>query len=273
MTRGIVIIATDNPYYGALASNLCCAIKSTSKESVCLIHDEKAIDGLDALALHQFDIKVPVSGGAFSLKLELFDLSPFDKTLYLDADMTLSPFAKLSKFMDDLDGVNFTMANRGVNHGGTVSDWVDVANAMTLYEVKTWIDCSSEVIYFEKQYPAKEVFDYAKLFYKSNEVVHRTIGGHQPDEPAFSYAMAYNDVKPHKMPWLPSFWEPQERRYKSEQTIQEEYTFISMGGNSVSERIRKMYKRWSQYYCSQLGVKWHPHVNKKDIKALNRQAI
>lgn len=273
MTRGIVIIATDNAYYGRLASNLCCAIKATSKESVCLIYDDKAIDGLDQLALIQFDDRIKVEGGAFGLKLNLFELSPYDKTLYLDADMTLSPFAKISKFIDDLDGVAFTIANRGTSHEQPVSDWVDVSNAMTLYELKTWLNCSSEVIYFEKQYPAKEIFDQAQLFYASNEVVHRKIGGHQPDEPAFSFAMAFTGTKPHKSPWLPSFWEPQERRYKTEQVIQEEYTFISMGGNSVSERIRKMYKRWSQYYCSQIGVKWHPHVNKKDIKDLNRQSI
>lgn len=271
--RGIVIIATDNAYYGRLASNLCCAIKATSKERVCLIYDDKAVDGLEQLALMQFDDKVKVGGGAFSLKLQLFDLSPYDQTLYLDADMTLSPFAKISKFMDELDGVTFTIANRGFNDYIPESDWVDVSNAMALYELKSWLNTSSEVIYFEKQYPAKEVFESAKQFYQSNEVVHRKIGGHQPDEPAFSFAMAFNDVKPHKYPWLPSFWEPQERRYKAEHVIQEEYTFISMGGNSVGERIRKMYKRWSQYYCSQVGVKWHPHVNKKDIKDLNRQSI
>lgn len=271
--RGMVIIATDNAFYGRLASNLCSAIKATSKERVCLIYDQKAIDGLDQLALHQFDDKIEVGGGAFSLKLQLFELSPYDQTLYLDADMILSPFANMAKFMDALDGVAFTIANRGRTHEEPVSDWVDVSKAKTLYELKTWLNCSSEVIYFEKQYPAKEIFDHAKSFYETNEVVHRKIGGHQPDEPAFSYAMAFTGTDPHKSPWMPSFWEPQERRFKSEQAIQEEYTFVSMGGNSVSERIRKLYKRWSQYYCNQVGVKWYPHVNKKDITDLKRQAI
>lgn len=272
MSRGIVIIAVNNRHYAKLACNLVASIKQQSEESVTLIHDEAALDSVDPLNLHQFDRKIKVSGNGFALKLAVYDLSPYDKTLFLDADTIFVPGANISKLFDELDGINFTIANRGQD-SGEPSDWLNVELAKKECKVDEWYNTSSEFIYFEKGYPANSVFDSAKAFYQSNSLVHRTIGGVQPDEPAISFGMAINEVKPHKSPYYPVFWDAQERAFTDEKKIMANYYLMSMGGNVNSERMRKIYNRWANYYCSQLGIKAFPHVNKREIKELNRKAI
>lgn len=270
-TRGIVLIATNNRHYGKLACNLCASIKALSKEQVCLIHDDRSLDSIDSINLFIFDQKVQVSGDGFSLKLNLFYLSPFDKTLFIDADTLFTPLANIGKLFDELDGTGFTIANRGLS--SNTSDWIDVGKAKEEYKLKEWVDTSSEFIYFEKGYPAQSIFDAAKDFYLNNKLVHRTIGGYQPDEPAFSFGMAINEVRPHKLPYYPCYWDAQEKITKSESDIRENYLLLSMGGNVNSEKVRKLYKRWCDYYCRQLGVNSYPHINKREVTDLNRKAI
>ena len=271
MTKGIVIIATGNRQYGKLASNLCASIKALSDLPVCIIHDDKALDSIDPINLFMMNNRVKVSGDGFSLKLNLYDLSPFDSTIYLDADTILTPYSNLNKLFAELEGVQFTIANRG--ESSNTSDWVDVKRIKEEYSFESWVDTSSEFIYFEKCELAESIFRSAKDFYLNNKVVHRKIGGYQPDEPAFSYGMAWHGIKPHKIPFLPCYWDAQEKGVKREEDISANYYLLSMGGNVNDERMRKIYKRWGQYYCRQVGVNYYAHVNKRDVNELNRKAI
>jgi hypothetical protein len=271
MSRGILIIATNNRHYAKLACNLAASIKAQSDEQITLIHDDAALDSVAFSNLMLFDKHIKVTGNGFALKLSIYDLSPYDKTLFLDADTIFTPKANISQLMDELDGVPFTIANRGQD-SGMPSDWINVEQAKEQCKVDTWYNTSSEFIYFEKGYPANSVFDSAKAFYQSNSLVHRTIGGVQPDEPALSFGMAINEVHPHKSPYLPVFWDAQEG-YKSEQAIINGYHIMSMGGNVNAERMRSMYKRWADYYCNKLGIQSFPHINKREIKELKRKAI
>ncbi len=236
-----------------MAVNLAISIKANEPAMpIALIHDgclSKVEPIHSMLFSHQIDA---TTTNGFEQKLNVYDLTPFDKTLYLDVDTVLlfnkSLFGLIASFT-----TQFEIANRGYNGH---SDWM---------ETNEWLNCSSECIYFEKSEKIKELFDHAKRFYKENTLVNRKIGGQQPDEPSFAYAISKTELELSLIPFYPCFWEGQENKYKSDQEIKEQYTLLSMGGKRVSNRLQQLYDRINKHYSGKLTMKGYKHQQKADV--------
>lgn len=254
--NGVLIIAKKHRLYARMALNLVASIKASDPGiPVVLIHDDCINDYTEVEKFQFYKLIRNDNPNPFEVKLSLFDLSPFEKTVYLDADTLLLPNKSLTQLFA-LKG--FHIANRGYTEA---NDWLNVAEAIKKYKTKQWLNTSSEVIVFDKS--CAKVFESAKEFYAA-DTINRKIGMNQPDEPAFSYAIEVNKIKL-TTPWLPSFWDGQEK-YKSEHQILSEYTILSMGGNQVSDRIRSIYNRFSTVYASKVGLRAYPHTNKSELK-------
>lgn len=267
MKQGVLIIATGHPFYAQMAFNLACSLKRMSSGvGIALAHDHVIgeLNEYQRYAGFSHLIALSSAQGAepFLLKCEIDNLSPFDETLYLDADTLWMPFKKVNEVFDELKSVEFTIANRGYHSKGSDNDWVDLSH---LSEGEKWLDCASEFIYFKKGKTARDIFSYAREYYTGDNKIKRTIGGHIPDEPAFAYALNKAGHTVHKSPYLPTYWEPNGREKLNQ--IQQHHHILSMGGNRVGDKVQDLYNKWCRHYANEMGAGWFPHVNKhKAIK-------
>jgi len=122
---GIIIAALDSPYYGNYAFQLALSLKHTDPTvSISLLCNEAGKRHLTEDKLSVFDkvlkvnnVAVTSKGRPATLKFKtyLYDVSPYDHTLYLDADTLWLPKKSVSDFIKSIPSkVNFTMQNRGV---------------------------------------------------------------------------------------------------------------------------------------------------------------
>jgi len=100
-STGILLVAVNHPYYGNYAFQLALSLLQTSpKMKISLAHNGSGIGHLTANQLEIFDkvIRVKdsileVNGRRETMRFKAFlnDITPYDETLYLDADMLWLP--------------------------------------------------------------------------------------------------------------------------------------------------------------------------------------
>ena len=253
-TTGVVLIATSSTYYIRAAFNLCLSLKAQNRDLKITLITDNTIDHLYDIQKFWFDNVIKVDAtNAFQLKLSIYDLSPYDNTLYLDVDSIWNPAKSLSELLDSLSDIPFTMANRGYVQEDY--DWCSLESFEKETGVANILNLSSEFIWFKKSDENKEMFKVAEAFYLKNNCVTKRIGSHQPDEPSFAFALATTKVHPHKVPYYPSFWMSNTQgKFISDKTIQEDYNLVSMGGNYQDKKIVDLYKRYALIAGEKLGV-------------------
>lgn len=248
MTKGIVIIATKHAEYGRLAFNCALSVRAINPIiPITVIADEVGLSHLDEYMRTVFDrIITPdlcdYHNGSrctpLTLKYHLYKYSPYDCTICVDADTIFSPSKDIDKLFYSLEGIPFTIANRGEQDPSKgVSEWVESG----VLDVPYWYDLSSEFMYFEKCEIAKNVFESALEFYKENSVPTKTFAGDKPDEPFIMMGMIKHGIRPHQSPFKPSYWQPAESKYKSAMQVKTEYYLMSLGGKLITRQMRNIY--------------------------------
>lgn len=278
--RGVVVIALGSTYYGGLALNLAMSIKTGSYETdITLIYNDSAIGHIKQY-IHIFNqtIRIPddyIKSNGFDALLKskcyIYDLSPYDETIYLDADTIFTPFKSITLLFEELKDVDFTMGNRGISDLSLDPRliWVDNDKFIERYgEVKLY-NLSSEFIYFKKTELNKAFFDLSKEFYDDPEIEYRMFNGGVPDELAFQLTMIHMEdmVKPHKVPFLPGYWEHYSKKnFTLKQLYDSEFYFYSLGGNQLSGNMATNYDSLVKVYSKGFGIKY-PFLsrNKKDV--------
>lgn len=261
---GILLLAVGNSLYGKLALNLALGLKKAQPEiKIALIYNESAVYELDEAQKFFFDYKIlcpheysqdGINTCYVKPKLYLDKLTPFAKTLFLDADIVWSPYKKPLSVFDDYKNIQFTMANRGmsdINSGH--SDWVNLPLMKQNFGIEKWIDLSSEWIYFTNSDECTQLFESAREFYADERLVCKQFAGGKPDEPVFCLAMLKLNMKPHVIPYYPTYWEPV-HRHKGEQDMYMNYYGISLGGKHISDRVRKIANNLTRHYTYHSGV-------------------
>lgn len=250
--NGIIIIATGAPFYGRMAYNLAVTIKSVENFPVIVMHSGSGLNHLSEKQKQIFDQVIEIDSISFAAKLTLYDFSPFDNTLYLDADMAWLPNRKPSQLFAELAGVQFTSITEGWYDYDTNTDkgnlmyhyWCDVGQARTQYDLSgKYYQWRSEVIYFEKGEVAKNLFDYAKEIYANPKVTPKKFAGHIPDELAINIAACKQGVKPHVFKWKPAYWHRLHGEGKALPEIARDYYLLSVGGNFASGTMKDCYNR------------------------------
>ena len=279
--NGIILVCLGHPYYSHMAFNLAVSIKY--QDSTIPITVVKSGSSLDQLLPWQrgiFDNEVELdlnlikrSGVVEYLKAKtlLYDLSPYEKTIYLDADTILSERKKIGDLFS-LTGVQF--ANRGeMKDSSGISQWVDIKVLFDTYKIDHWYDLSSEFIFFDRSALNKKFFNDAKKYYDDDKIPVVTFeekkkqgktgitqfAGGKPDEVPFGIAIEKNNIR-FQSPFQPSYWQPQYfNKLKSDQDILNGYYMISAGGNAVQQNIKRIYNNQTKYYFNQMGYKYTPY--------------
>jgi hypothetical protein len=254
--KGIVIVACGHSYYGRLSYNLALSIKSVDPLfPIAIIHSENSLSHLSEGQRKIFDHFVLLPGGTgFGCKLELDLLTPFEETLYLDADMAWMPKRGPAELFEELKDIEFTSITEG--HTEDVSKkyyfWADPVEIKKVYEITGRIyQWRSEVMYFKKTDRVKNMFALARKVYKEPGLKSIIKFGNQvPDELAFNIACAYYDIHPHIYKWCPALWP---RLHGNNSTnpsdIYNRYYLLSCGSNYATGDLKKLYNNIMKAAC------------------------
>lgn len=243
--KGIVTIAMKHPLYGKYAYNLALSAKSADMNvQVAVIADEEGLRHLHPGQRMIFDYIIePKSKKPLVNKFHLINLSPFEETLFVDADMIFSPMADFNEFWKSMTTVEWTMANRGKDDiVKGISEWTTKEDIAEAYgEVEQWYDLSSEWIYFKKNDLSYSIFANAEMYYEDDKLKVREFAGDRPDEPYFNLSLISVNHKPHQAPYQPTYWQPAMKGFPGVMGIKKGWIAFSVGGKSIPQQQMQVY--------------------------------
>lgn len=269
---GVVILALNHPYYGNYAFQLLLSIKFTAPEiPVCIMHDGVGIGHLDPTKRMLVDhlIEVPVgyrtSAGRpdpIKAKLYAYELSPFKRTIQLDADLLWLPQKTIKTVFDELAPLELAITNRGKELVGKAHDgfiqWAkpsEIVVAHKLTGTEALYNLCSELMYYKKGSLAKKVFTAAQKIYDKPLVNFNLFGLNMPDELALEIALMKTKVELVHSPFLPFYWESFEKKRLKLQLMYQQFYAYSIGGSHMADYVAKTYDQLSQFYCNKFGFR------------------
>jgi hypothetical protein len=257
--KGIIILALGHHYYGELAANLSASIRQSNKDiPIALFYYADALVTLSEKKLSLFSSitllkdKYVKKGEKLSYlkpKTYLDILSPFEETIYIDADVLwFGHIHNIEEQFNKLADVDFSMANVGFMDLATMELPKDYVMWANLNEVKQaynlahgkYYSYNSEFIYFKKTEKVKNYFKEVRKIYEKPLIKVVNFGNDLPDEFAFSIASITTETYPHLDNWRVLYW----RRLngiKKLEDITNNYFGYSFGGNSLDEWTRTHY--------------------------------
>lgn len=286
MSKGIVILALGSPYYGSWALNLAMGLRKTQPDcNITLIYSGDARNYI-AQYSSVFDqqIEIPkecITRNGFEsfirAKVCLYDLTPYDETIYIDADVMWFPYKSVHQLFDELKDVDITIGNRGECNLNTDPRliWSNLDSMRAELGTDTVIyNLSSEFIYFKKNEKIKLFFEEAKSRFDSPGVEYVRFAGSVPDELAFQIAMIKTGIKPHKVPYLPFYWEAYEKKNAQlSELYKQDWYGYSIGGNTLSTQQVLAYNTLAQAYAPDFGLKWPMLCKSKSELFIDRKTI
>lgn len=220
MEKGIIIFAIGHSNYYRMAENLAASlVVAGSKQSgirICLICDskEKVINKClidDYVIVDMAEFTGPNGFVYMDAIINAYSYSPYKRTLKLDADMIWLKKNPAILF-DELDGVGFTISNKGFYPIGSkpgLSVWAkeeDIIEAYNLKGDEPMFMLSAECFYFEKSRETSKIFSEAKKIYKAKKIKGTAFSNATfTEELAFQIAMLRGITKPHQTPFAPIY--------------------------------------------------------------------
>ena len=284
-SQGILLIALGHYQYGNMAANLAASIRFNDKDvKIHLAYSEGALMQLSAQHrqlftstsicpeeyYHRGEKKSYVKS-----KTRIYDLSPFERTLFLDVDMLWfsdpggqkRPSSLFKQFAD----IDFTIENRGCKDVMNESElakassfWCDIRRAKEAYKLKgLYYDFHSEFIYFNRCKKNEDYFEAVKMVFDEPLIPFTNFGGDCPDEFAFDIASCLMEHYPHETPYVPIYWPNYHREYKPMNDVIKNYYGYSMGGAGAMAIAKKNYDQISKFNARALGLPgYYPLIQK-----------
>lgn len=281
MKQGVILLAIGHPYYGDYALQLCRSIKSTSPQTTIVLahgdggggHINKKTSAFDSMIeIPKEYIYTDIRKDYLKAKTYLYDISPFDESIFLDADMIWLPQKPIHDLFTLFKDVKFTISNRGSIPIEKATEsfihWAKPSIIMDKYKIKEGIlyNLASELIYWKKGKEVKAMFDIAKQVFEKPLIEFKQFGHSMPDELAFEIAILKTKLYPHISPFVPFYWEHFERKRMRPKEIYENFYAYSIGGNIVTKPCALIYNALANHYNKQFGVNgYFPARDKKSF--------
>ncbi len=276
MTKGIIIIATGHHLYGRMAYNLAVSIKAKDKAlPIALVYNQSAMSHLSNDQWKIFDQLIPTDKGWREIRFAIPEITPFDKTLFLDVDM-LWIRDNPAEVFDILDKTNFACVNEGfyeVETGidktnknyGFGADLKEMISKHKIKNGKVW-KMRGEFMLFNKSKKIIALFQRAGAIYNSPGITTALFAGAAPTEFAFDIAMNKMRIDCHKPNWQPAYWPSIHKGIIPElHTINKAYYAFSAGGARVNYGQKRIYDLVMQAACYKLGLKHVFHLQPKNF--------
>jgi hypothetical protein len=296
--RGILLVALGHPQYGNMAANLASSIRAMDRDmNIHLVHTTDSIGHLTdkhkalftSMQLCPPECYMKNAKTVYlRAKTCIYDLSPFEQTLFLDADMILfsdKTFKNASSIFDELKDVSLTFQNRGYFdlHQEKIKEdfiyWCNIKEVKEKYfgekideDKGRFYHLHSEFIYFNRSDANEFFFALAQEIFDNPKVKATDFDGDIPDELAFDIAVALTGMHPHQDFYLPIHWYNIEGKF-NETTGRSKYTGMSIGGNNIPPMVLDKYRGFAKYYARVLGLPYHFNVFAKKRWSLTRKTI
>lgn len=274
-SRGILILALGKPRYGNLAAMLAVTIKARNPNAqIAVVHSGDALSELNKDTLDLFDGIIPapaelVQPGQYMLtKLYLDILTPFDQTLYLDADTSwhyTKSLASLFDFWQEItkqSGIqpqvyNYVKAPRYYRNRGRYTYWCNTTGTgvkLHKYLSNNWYCVSSTFLYFDNTHPkCIASFENARrLLAAKEQLVIERISGKYPDEYFLGLGMCMAGVELSKTDWAPIYFSFIHANLP-EEFVQTNFYGITPTGGDAKKAIT-LYNKEVKQACAKLGI-------------------
>lgn len=272
MTTGILIIAAGEKGYGSLAGTLAASLRANGVElPICLAHQRQTITRLDEQYMNFFTDFVEIQPHQYTLadnstcfikcKAHMDELTPYDYTLFIDADIIMLNNRRILDVIDQLKGVEFAIKNSGFTPYDSPTINKDSKQWANLLEVKAaygftneniW-NVHSEFIWWKKGH---KVFKQWVKNFENIRVENIVFGGCIPDELPLWIAMSELGVEPHQSNWHPSYWPMDSSKLLRIKDMKEQgYCAISIGGNNIHHVQRESYDVMVKLYAKVLNLR------------------
>lgn len=264
--RGVLLLALGNPYYGNYAVQLARSIKAVSPNiHISIAYSNGVLSHNKTLP---FDAQIEVPKECYTTnglpdylkaKTYIYNLSPYDETIFLDADIIWLPEKPIEELFDECKGSKITISNKGREKLSEAKKgfihWADPEHIREAYGNDGWLyNLASEFIYFERFDEVEELFDIAKEVYLRPGIEYKKFAFHLPDELAFEIAMIKTGLYPHKERFFPFYWEQYEKKGLKRYEMQKNYYGLSIGGNVLSDGEKKMYNELASIANAKFGI-------------------
>jgi hypothetical protein len=242
---GILLIAIGNKNYGCMAANLAMSIRANNCNlPITLVTQVDTISRLDENYKALFTEIKEIPKHCYTLadnetcyikaKAHMDELTPYDYTLFIDADVLMLNNFVINEEIEKLKGLDFTIKNKGKNK--EVSIWADMKEVIKEYhlEDKDIYEIHSEFIWWKKGQPA--MAKWAENF-ENLKVTPTTFAGCVADELPLFISMAETNTKPHIEGYNPIYWYNQDSKHQKriKEMREDGYAGLSIGGNAISE--------------------------------------
>lgn len=269
MKKGIIIYAIGHSNYyrmaEVLAASLICNGSKKAGIDIALICDCR--DKIDNPQL--FDDIIDLDPEVFMVDgnivfnnatIRMYELSPFDITMKLDADMIWIPGRSVGDLFDTLKDVDITFQNRGHGWGNNNSVWAeedDIKKKYKITEDEKLYKIYGEFVYFKKCETVEKYFKEAIKVYRAKKVKCSPFSnGNFTDELAFQIACMIMGIYPHLDNFCPIFnqfleYPELSRKYPYELEL---FYGYSVGGHQVNAFRKQNYDVLATHYYNTLGL-------------------
>lgn len=269
--RGVLLIALGHPLYGKLAYTLAQSLKFTSPElKIHLVFTQSSISHLSASQIDIFDSMQDAPHDCYhrngnleyiKAKTWMYQLSPFDTTIFLDVDMIWLPKKSINNLFDELKELDYTIQNRDYADLGSkslnpgYSQWANVVEIKKAYGFTQgrYYSLHSEFVYFKKSKQNKKFFDEWIKQYDNLKVNHTVFANGIPDELPLAIASVIHEKYPHQDAYLPIYWERAEKKNMPRAEMFNSFYGYSIGGNRITQQQELTYNDLAQFYANKSG--------------------
>lgn len=290
-TRGVVIIAVGNSQYGKMAANLAASIRFSDKHTnIHLIHTNGSISHLTEQHKKLFTTMsvCPAScmtkNGTINYvmpKACIYELSPYDETLMIDADVLWFSSKRISELMQELSNTDFAAQSRGLfdysigKKEGKYTHWCDIDEAKKAYGLKgKFYQLSSELIWFRKNAETEKLFNKVKEVFV-NPKIKPTVdfAGDMPDELAYNIASNLCGFEPRQPIDVFLYWYFMDSRTIPWSEVVEKYYGYSIGGNNIQQSTITRYSQLAKAHANALRLPYHFNIHPKSKWEQSRKAL
>ena len=286
--KGVIIVALGHDNYRRMALNLAMSIRVSNPDTqIALVCNEGVESKFNYFEKQYFSHFIEINPKAYTIngkveiplaKTMIYELSPFDETVYIDSDSIWIKNKKVDNLFNTYKGVNFGFTLYHPNaHYPVDSDnsnfWFkegENVRDLRKYFPKLKKDAyyyhlQSSFLYFKKSKQAEAIFNKAKDLFIKRDFEFRDWADSMPDELAFSLSLLNLDYKIDN-PYKDIFYYPMseitedgvKRGVKPIERgfIEKNYFFISMAGHVMNKGLKDLYNdhvKWN--YAQHQNIK------------------
>jgi hypothetical protein len=272
MTTGILLIGIGHKNYGCMAANLAMSLRANGCDlPITLITQADTITRLDEDYKALFTEIKEIPPHCYTLndnetcyikaKAHMDELTPYDYTLFIDADVIMINNHKINEVIESLKGIDFAVKNSGFKNYDSDEITADSKQWANLLEVKDafgfttekiW-NVHSEFIWWKKGHPlfAKWVENFENIRVKNIE-----FAGCIPDELPLWIAMCQLGVDCHQEMYHPTFWPMDSTKTMRLKDLTDDYCGVSIGGNRISEVQLTIYNNLVQIHALRMNMRY-----------------